>query len=767
MAFPSNPTRSTTARKPAPDVGAILLKAKNVGVDPVHLDALKRAAKGGKVERDELSAALDAMEEHGTDPGEIDLVRRLCTKLPKRPAHVEAPPASPIPRGFVEPCDSEEGVAVMVASRAGGRLRHVAESGEWLIFLAPGGWMPVSTAVVEETLTDCARSNVGHIEKKTGFQPRPSSSGRRSVGRNIAGLLTGRVEVASRSADWDAAPNMIMLPDGTLLDLFTGARRPSNIGDLVRRRVPADPATDTEFDQSRFRAVLKHAVPDPTERSYLQRRLGAALADREGLDDLLWLYGPPGSAKGTLAAVLKRAFADYGQGVPINQLIRGTNRSGHSAWAARLAGCRLMFADDVPVGSYLDDSTVNMLLGSEVTAQFMRQGYFDFRLNAPIFATSNAPPQTSGTNVRRLKVIKSGARVASPDPAVRASMSSPAEVAACLRWLIDGARLWMETGCPVPATVTERAEEAAEDSPVAVFTETFAPGRHQTTEVYRRWIEFKRGLGDQPGSQKLMIGQLRAGGWTAKKTNGIRYLIAPWTAAGSGRVTSTIDPTYARAYMRDNKKRDPTCPYPADEFPPGALGGGDQETAGPPDQPVENPDSRKAAATDRKGPAPPDRSVAFLRPAPTPPAEPPANGNGAASVETESGDQGPAPTDRIDGILAAAERLLGASDLKTAARQHVREQAGKDRCRLCGAPPPLELTGPAALALCATCAANHHEMTATPPADLSARVDQHVGGKSLDELWTGALETAEKLLQDDPELRRLALEDPDLRRFVH
>ena len=220
MAFPFNPSQSTTARKQAPDVGAILLKAKNVGVDPVHLDALKRAAKGGKVERDELSAALDAMEEHGTDPGDIDLVRQLCnTKLPKRPAHVEAPPGSPVPRGFVEACDSEEAVAIMVASRAGGRLRHVAESGEWLIFAAPAGWAPVAAAVIEETLTDCARANIGHVEKKTGFLPRPSSSGRRSVGRNIAGLLTGRVEVASKSADWDAAPNMIMLPDGTLLDL--------------------------------------------------------------------------------------------------------------------------------------------------------------------------------------------------------------------------------------------------------------------------------------------------------------------------------------------------------------------------------------------------------------------------------------------------------------------------------------------------------------------------------------------------------------------
>ena len=602
MAFPSNPTRSTTVRKPAPDVGAILLKAKNVGVDPVHLDALKRAAKGGKVERDELSAALDAMEEHGTDPGEIDLVRRLCTKLPKRPAHVEAPPDSPIPRGFVEACDSEEAVAIMIASRAGGRLRHVAESGEWLTFAAPAGWAPVAAAVVEETLTDCARSNVGHIEKKTGFQPRPSSSGRRSVGRNIAGLLTGRVEVASRSAEWDAAPNVIMLPDGTLLDVFTGERRPSSVGELIRRRVPVNPATDAEFAQSRFRAVLEHAVPDPAERGYVKRRLGAALADREGMDDLIWLFGPPGSAKGTFAAVLKRTFGDYAGGVPINQLIRGTNRSGHSAWLARLAGCRLMFADDVPVGHTLDDSTVNQLLGSEITAQFMRQGYFDFRLSAPIFATSNAPPQTSSTNVRRLKPIPSGPRVTTPDPAVRAAMSSPPEVAACLRWLIDGARLWMETGCPVPETCIERAEEAAADSPVAAFTETFEPGaRYQTTEVFRRWIDFKRGLGDQPGSQKFMIGQLRAGSWGRSKSGATRYLTTPSSSIGTRWDTSLFDPCVRAPTHKVNGERVPTCPNPPDDLPPNALDGdasGEDQGAPTLTGPAEIP-------TDSSPPAPP------------------------------------------------------------------------------------------------------------------------------------------------------------------
>ena len=484
----------------------------------------------------------------------------------------------PIPRRYVELCDSEEAVNLMVARLAGGRLRYVAESGEWLIFMAPGGWMPVHPAVIDETLTDCARANIGTFDPSNGkCSFRPIANGRRHVGRSVAGLLTGRGEVASRSAEWDADPNVILLSDGTLLDVFTGGRRPSAIGDLVRRRVPVDPATDAEYNRSQFRTVLHHAVPDPTEREYLQRRLGAALADREGMDDLLWLYGPPGSGKGTLAAVLKLAFGDYGTGIPITELLRGTNK-GHPAWLARLAGCRLMMADDIPPGHTIDDGTINRLLGSEITAWHMRCAPFDFRLNAPILATANAPPQVATTNVRRLKPIQCGESIPVPerDPAVRASMSSPAEVAACLYWLIGGARLWRESGCTVPETCIARAEEAAEQAPVAEFTLTFEPGaRYQTTEVYQRWITFRRGLGNRyVESQTAMAGLLKAAGWSTKKSHGVRYLFAPRGSGGGGLLIDTHEAP-AHHIIRVSYQPDPPRPPPTDDMPAGALDGED------------------------------------------------------------------------------------------------------------------------------------------------------------------------------------------------
>ena len=485
----------------------------------------------------------------------------------------------PIARHLTELCSSEEMAAKEIAKQSAGRLAYIHQTGEWLAF-GPSGWKTVHRTAVEEACAEFAHWNIGTPGKESGDPPKfsPRTTGRKSVGRAVTQLLEPMI--GTEFAEWDAVGNLIMMPDGVVIDVFTDMRRKSTPADRLRRRVPVPPASEPEYDQSVFRRVIESLIRDTAEREYLQRRLGAALVNAEGMDDLIWLFGPPGAGKGTLLEALRQAFGDYGRGVPTNELIKGARHASHSAWIARLAGARVLFSDDVPIGHQLEDTVITMLLGSLITAEHKRQDPFDFRLCAPLIVTSNAEPQQATTNVRRLKPIECSP-AATEDPAVRAAMSTPAERAACLRWIVVGAFGWRRAGCAVPETIRALARNVAANAPVSLFAEKFQPGeRYPSGKVWQTWQEFaqEHRCGTAAKNQTALAALLKSNGWRSGKSNGVRLLIAPdaeKTVPGSGRVGYLID-----THVRENLSRittwrpDPTRPCPPSELvPPGFLDG--------------------------------------------------------------------------------------------------------------------------------------------------------------------------------------------------
>ena len=489
----------------------------------------------------------------------------------------------PIARQQVDLCASEEAAAKVIARRAGGRLAYIHQTGECLTF-GPRGWQQVHRTAIEEACADFAQWNIGSLDKKTGkVSYSPRSTGRKSVGRAITQLLEPMVGIGTEFSDWDAAGNLIMLPDGSLLDVFTGQQRPSVPADRIRRRVPVAPATEDDFNRSFFRYVLDSLIPDAAEREYLQRRLGAALVNAEGMHDLIWLFGPPGAGKGTLLEALRLTFGDHGRGVPAAELIKGRPHDGHSAWKARLAGARVLFADDVPTGHQLEDSTINALLGSVITARHMRQAAFDFRLHAPLLVTSNGEPRQATSNVRRLKPIECGP-APSEDPNVQAAMSTPAERAACLHWLCVGAFLFARDRCPVPESIRARARDVAADAPIVVFTESFTAGeRYRSGDVWKSWQTFAQahGCAGLAKNQTNLATLLRAQGWRTSKSGSVRYLTAPRPVQGTGWDGSLFVPIEGVDHSRANTTSNPSQPVPTPPtpslsmFPAGALGRAD------------------------------------------------------------------------------------------------------------------------------------------------------------------------------------------------
>ena len=661
-----------------------------------------------------------------------------------------------VPHEFVRLCDSERQIADLIADSAAGRLACILEESAWFAWGAAPGWRPVDTEALQAAVTLAGRGNLGHVNIKGETSMRPATGGRAATAAGVLRILAGLPGILTHAADWDADPALVGLPNGEILNLTTGERRQPQREDRIRRRLGAMPATDAEYSRSRFAAVLNHCIPDQDARTFLARRLGAALQNAEGLDHLIALNGPGGSGKGSILAAIRAVFGEYESGVPTAEILTGGRRS-HSAWKARLAGCRLLTVDDLPVGRDLDTAVIKELVGGRLNGvQHMGAEFFDLILHAPILTAGNAPPSVPGMDSgteRRLVPIQCGPPVTNPDPAFRESMRTVTERGAALRWLINGGVEYRAAGCAIPAAAREAAAEVGRDSPIGEFTADWVSRhgaeRRPIGEIYTAWQAFMQSSGRPPGGKNRLSGELVAAGWERVRVQGVRLLAPPAPigklGAASAASAATTYPMPRRSQNGDHddrlgsgtEVRHLAALAEPDDLPAGALDG--FEGAAPPlTGPAENPDS----------------------PPPAPPAEPPANRKGAATVETESGDP-----DRIDAILAAAERLLGAPDMKAAAATQIRKMAGKDRYRLCGGPPLLELTAPpASLMLCAECAVTYRKMAATTPAELSARVDQHVGGKSIDELWTAAQETAVACIErefpdamrDVPSAERLA-----------
>ena len=428
-------------------------------------------------------------------------------------------------------CQSEREIARRIVGRAQGRLRYIGEERSWWLF-EPEGWCRLPRDVLVTAVMGFGEQNYGKTKAVDGndvFVPAPTSGGKRSVAEGAVTAMQG--DCYTEAAQWDAEPGMLGLPGGRVLTLATGERRKLRVSDLIRWRLAAAPATADELEQSKFAMVVQHVFRDEQECEYVQRRLGAALADTSGLDDIIVLHGEGGSGKGSFVRALKAAFGTYARGIPPScLLLDGKDR--HEGWLVSLRGGRLFTADELGDAN-LDGHAVKEVLGTAVTAAAKYQTEQTFELNAPIVATSNHSPSLAvpdGGVDRRLKPIAAGPSVGEfQDESIRTAMQTQREVAAVVRWLLDGYRAYREGGCPVPVTVRTACAEVREASPLAEFAARYARGsEHPIDEVYTEYRAFMRDMGARAMSKvrmgKALVAECR---WERDRTGSTRMFVVP------------------------------------------------------------------------------------------------------------------------------------------------------------------------------------------------------------------------------------------------
>ena len=240
-----------------------------------------------------------------------------------------------------------------------------------------------------------------------------------------------------------------------------------------------------------------------------------------------------------------------------------------------------------------------------MTANAMRKGSVDFRVDAPLVCTANRLPRIRANDAgfrRRLKAIQAGESIPEDeqDPELRRAVTMPVEQAAVVRWLCDGARAAsgvevpvevagttgggrrnngggsrkQRGGAPVPASIRARTGEVERDAPVSEFAGLFTAGKTITSDdLWRRWCEYQSSRGGLTGGRTTLTNTLRDEyGWKpAKGSKGVRQWVVGG-AGGAGGAVSTSCTHVTRTHDRSQTADVPLAPpAPPDDDDDGAV----------------------------------------------------------------------------------------------------------------------------------------------------------------------------------------------------
>ena len=273
-------------------------------------------------------------------------------------------------------------------------------------------------------------------------------------------------EVATDPEVWDAKKDYYAGPEG-VFDIRTGDLI-DNPRDAYCSRstavMPAPKGTKPE----RWLAFLDEVFDGDKELiDYLHRYVGYGLTGHTRDHSFLFAYGRHGrNGKGVLFGTLGKILGDYAA-TPDSKLFTMEGESRHGAFVAVLDGVRFAVSEEVPDHARWNIAMLKKLsAGDKLQANYMRQDPFEFYPQATVVIVSNHKPTFTTVDgairsrFRFLNFEKSFAGREDKHLAEKLEEEWPA----ILRWIMDGALLYYESGLPVPEKVLADTNDYLEDA---------------------------------------------------------------------------------------------------------------------------------------------------------------------------------------------------------------------------------------------------------------------------------------------------------------
>ncbi|MCR8726729.1 DNA primase family protein, partial [Frigidibacter sp. ROC022] len=205
----------------------------------------------------------------------------------------------------------------------------------------------------------------------------------------------------------------------------------------------------------------------------------------------------------------------------------------HSTVIAGLHAARLVVGSELPKGKNWDEAVIkDMTGGDRMTANFMRQDYFDFDPQFTLMIAGNNQPSFRGIDeaIRsRVVLVPFKVTFAPEKRDQNLAEKLKSEAPAILRWAIEGALQWQHGGLDVPANVATASAEYFDDEDtlgqfLAEETENDLKAFCSYVALHARFQEWSERQGLGSWTSRTLAKELKSRGFQPDRTSSSKGL---------------------------------------------------------------------------------------------------------------------------------------------------------------------------------------------------------------------------------------------------
>lgn len=337
--------------------------------------------------------------------------------------------------------------------------------------------------------------------------------------------------ITNKLSDFDADPMLLNCENGTI-DLQTGQLREHRRKDLCSRITPVIYNRDAKCLQ--FFVFLDRIMnKDDKLIEYIQRVLGYSLTGRTSEQIFLFLWGLGANGKSVLLNMVSALLGEYACNTPTETLML-RQRGAIPNDLARLAGVRLVTANETSEGQRLDEAKIKDLTGGDtISARFLHHEWFDYKPQFKVWMRGNHKPAINGTDDgiwRRIHLVPFAVQIPEDERDKQLEDKLREELPGILAWAVQGCLKWQSEGLRAPQVVSDATSAYREEMDIigTFLTErclVHASASVSAKHLYAAYKSWCDGNGNHPVSQRRFGSSLTERGFERKRLgNGFHYL---------------------------------------------------------------------------------------------------------------------------------------------------------------------------------------------------------------------------------------------------